>query len=149
MSTHCKSIYDKYIERYNSLLSRHIHRNYRVNVSDIQHASQIVLEVDKFMKTLEQEVRRPKIKKQDTELENNNLADDEPLEVDCDTDRNTKTLEGKKYKATVEKVGEWHKNVLKAVLEREVVYRYEDQWLIGLSCIQKQIDLYDEYLKKH
>ena len=142
MSAHCKSIYDKYIERFNSLMSRHIHRNYRVSVSDIQQSSQIVLEVDKFMKKLEKEVRETRSGDNDVD------DDDHASKGDRDTDKNTKILEGKRYKDTIEKVGEWHKGLLRAVLEKEQVYEFLDQWSVGVSQIQEQIDLYDKYLKK-
>ena len=128
ISAHCKTIYDKYIERYNSLLSRYLHRNYRVTIEDIQKASQIVLEVDKFVKRLEKEAND--CKKMDGNIHS--------LE-NQDTAERARILEGNSYKATIERVGEWHKQVLKDILEKKIVYKFEDQWKDGVSQIDRQI----------
>src|SRR6266498_792605 len=137
ISAHCKTIYDKYIERYNSLLSRYLDRNYRVAIEDIQKASQIVLEVDKFVKRLEKEVKDCKEKAEYTHLPSENQVSDERFHI----------LEGKSYTVTIERVGEWHKQMLKDVLEKKTVYKFEDQWEDGISQINKQIDEYETYLR--
>jgi hypothetical protein len=33
---------------------------------------------------------------------------DEDDEIECDTDKNTKIMEGKRYKDMIKKVGKWH-----------------------------------------
>ncbi len=152
LSTHCKTIYDKYIERFNSLLSRYIHKNYRVQVSDIQNASQIVLEVDQFMKRLEAEAQSMRIRTENTSHDecNDEVLSDEPLPADNNDANNvTKILEGKAYEETISKVSAWHKATLVDVLENKVKYAFQDQRKTGVTEIQQQLVIYENFLQKH
>ena len=86
------------------------------------------------MKTIEEEVREMKI----TENQNEEIV----------ANRLTKVLKGKAFKDTIQNVSNWHKRTLAEVLEKQLCYKYVDQWTSAAEQIQTEIYEYSKYLEK-